>query len=354
MRQQRAAEARRARRARGRRPPLRLPRPGRPHLDDEKRRRVPRGAAAPLQPGPAIRCRAAGRRRHRARTRPTWPLFERQGKKAYARLGAMRVVMDEDDAAQASALDRAPRQQAGHRATSSRCASPSVESKHGRGKKAYVETVEVAQLAQRPEVQGALVAVDPAERPPDGDGGRLRLRPLAVQPRHPGAAPGGLVHQALHLLGGAGARLHRGLDGPGRAGRGAAPRPGCWSPHNYKPEFLGPVTLRTALQKSLNTVSVRLVEAIGVDKVIEQIRKFGITAQIVRHPSIALGTPEVTLLEHVYGYATFPAGGMEVTPVFIDEDQSTPTATSSRRRPGRSAEARAAASPPTPPTSWST
>ena len=60
-------------------------------------------------------------------------------------------------------------------------------------------------------------------------------------------------------------------------------------------EFLGPVTLRTALQHSLNTVSVRLVAAIGVDKVIEQIRKFGITAPIVRHPSIALGTPEVTL-----------------------------------------------------------
>ena len=94
---------------------------------------------------------------------------------------------------------------------------------------------------------------------------------------------------------------------------------GIWSPHNYKAEFLGPVTLRTALQKSLNTVSVRLVEAMGVDKVIEQIRKFGITAQIVRHPSIALGTPEVTLIEHAYGYATFPAGGLEVKPVFIDK-----------------------------------
>jgi penicillin-binding protein 1A len=77
------------------------------------------------------------------------------------------------------------------------------------------------------------------------------------------------------------------------------------------------VTLRTALQHSLNTVSVRLVAAMGVDKVIEQIRKFGITAQIVRHPSIALGTPEVTLMEHVYGYATFPAMGMEVKPVLI-------------------------------------
>jgi penicillin-binding protein 1A len=94
---------------------------------------------------------------------------------------------------------------------------------------------------------------------------------------------------------------------------------GIWSPHNYKPEFLGPVTLRLALQKSLNTVSVRLVEAIGVDKVIEQIRKFGIVAQIVRHPSIALGTPEVTLLEHAYAYATFPSGGLEVTPVFIEK-----------------------------------
>jgi penicillin-binding protein 1A len=93
---------------------------------------------------------------------------------------------------------------------------------------------------------------------------------------------------------------------------------GVWAPHNYKPEFLGPVTLRTALTKSLNTVCVRLVAAMGVDKVIEEIRKFGITAPIVRHPSIALGTMEVSLLEHSYGYATFAAGGLEVSPVLID------------------------------------
>src|SRR4029079_2292954 len=92
---------------------------------------------------------------------------------------------------------------------------------------------------------------------------------------------------------------------------------GMWSPHNYKAEYLGPITLRTALQKSINTICVRIVVALGVDKVIEGIRRFGITAQIVRHPSVALGTPEVPLIEHTYGYATFPAGGLEVSPVLI-------------------------------------
>ena len=84
---------------------------------------------------------------------------------------------------------------------------------------------------------------------------------------------------------------------------------GWWSPHNYKPSFSG--RSRCGRRCSIRSTPSACASSprIGVDKVIEQIRKFGITAQIVRHPSIALGTPEVTLIEHVYGYATFPAVG---------------------------------------------
>ncbi|MCA1663910.1 MAG: transglycosylase domain-containing protein, partial [Myxococcales bacterium] len=241
--------------------------------------------------------------------------FERQGKKAFARVGALRVLLDEYDAARivrwterrGNKMDRGD-------LIPVRVAK--VEVKHGSGKKAYVETVEEAQLAQRPEVQAALVAVDPTNghltAMVGGYDYDLSQFNRATQARR---QAGSSIKPYIYS-----AALENGFtemsivqDAPVSIKTAA----GWWSPHNYKPQYLGNVTLRTALQHSLNTVSVRLVAAMGVDKVIEQIRKFGITAQIVRHPSIALGTPEVTLIEHVYGYTTFPAMGMEVKPVLF-------------------------------------
>jgi penicillin-binding protein 1A len=92
---------------------------------------------------------------------------------------------------------------------------------------------------------------------------------------------------------------------------------GIWAPHNYHNEFLGPLTLRTALARSINTVSVRLVLDVGVDAVVKTMRRMGITTPIQRHISIALGTPDVTLVEMVGAYATFPTGGLKVTPRFV-------------------------------------
>ena len=241
--------------------------------------------------------------------------FERQGKKAFARVGALRVVLDEYDAARIVRWTerRGNKMDAGD-LIPVRVAK--VEVKHGSGKKAYVETIEQAQLAQRPEVQAALVAVDPTNghltAMVGGYDYDLSQFNRATQARR---QAGSSIKPYIYS-----AALENGFtemsivqDSPVSIKTAA----GWWSPHNYKPQYLGSVTLRSALQHSLNTVSVRLVAAMGVDKVIEQIRKFGITAQIVRHPSIALGTPEVTLMEHVYGYATFPAMGMEVKPVLF-------------------------------------
>jgi penicillin-binding protein 1A len=241
--------------------------------------------------------------------------FERQGKKSFARVGALRVVMDEYDAARIVRWTerRGNKLDAGDLIP---VRVSKVEVKHGAGKKAYSETIEQAQLAQRPEVQAALVAVDPTNghltAMVGGYDYDLSQFNRATQARR---QAGSSIKPYIYS-----AALENGFtemsivqDAPVSIKTAA----GWWSPHNYKPQYLGPVTLRTALQHSLNTVSVRLVAAMGVDKVIEQIRKFGITAQIVRHPSIALGTPEVTLMEHAYGYATFPAMGMEVKPVLF-------------------------------------
>ncbi len=82
-----------------------------------------------------------------------------------------------------------------------------------------------------------------------------------------------------------------------------------WSPQNYDRKFIGPITLRTALQRSRNVVSVHLLKRVGVSTGIKYARDLGITTPISRNMSIALGTPEVKLIEMVRAYSTFPAGG---------------------------------------------
>ena len=241
--------------------------------------------------------------------------FEPKGKHAFARIGAIRVRMDDYDTAR---VQRWAERRGNHLGPGDLIPVKvaKIEVKHGAGRKAYTEQIEQAELAQRPEVQAALVAVDPSNGHLTAmvggyDYDTSQFNRATQARRQAGSSIKPYIYSAA---------LENGYtemsivpDAPVSIKTAA----GWWTPHNYKPKYLGPVTLRTALQHSLNTVSVRLVAALGVDKVIEQIRKFGITAPIVRHPSIALGTPEVTLFEHTYGYATFPAMGMEVKPVLI-------------------------------------
>jgi len=74
----------------------------------------------------------------------------------------------------------------------------------------------------------------------------------------------------------------------------------------------------TALAFSLNTISVQLAVQVGLDRIIEIMRGFGVTSPIPRHISISLGTPDLTLLELASGYAGIAAGGHRVTPRFYD------------------------------------
>ena len=84
---------------------------------------------------------------------------------------------------------------------------------------------------------------------------------------------------------------------------------GIWSPGNYDGKYLGNITLRTAIAHSINTVAVRLILGTGVEAVIETMRSMGIRSIIPLHPSIALGTPDITLLEVVSAYCAFANGG---------------------------------------------
>jgi penicillin-binding protein 1A len=92
---------------------------------------------------------------------------------------------------------------------------------------------------------------------------------------------------------------------------------GVWAPHNYRPEYLGPLTLRTALAKSINTISAQLVSEMGVEAVVDMMRRLGVRSTLPQSLSLALGTADLTLQEVAYALAAFPAGGDEVKPVFI-------------------------------------
>jgi penicillin-binding protein 1A len=93
---------------------------------------------------------------------------------------------------------------------------------------------------------------------------------------------------------------------------------GIWTPANYDNRYMGNVTLMTALAYSLNTISVQLAVQVGVDRIIEVLRGFGISSPIPRHISVALGTPDITPLEIAAGYAGIASGGRRVTPRFFD------------------------------------
>lgn len=96
-----------------------------------------------------------------------------------------------------------------------------------------------------------------------------------------------------------------------------------WTPGNYDGKYAGLVSVRTALEKSINTVSVRLSETIGRQKVIDMAHRLGLKAKMQAVPSIALGVTETTLLEMTNAFAHLAADGRIVLPYGIESIQDT-------------------------------
>jgi len=91
-----------------------------------------------------------------------------------------------------------------------------------------------------------------------------------------------------------------------------------WEPKNFDGKFEGPMRLRTALVKSKNLVSIRILQAIGIQYAQDYITRFGFDAN--RHPPylpMALGSGSVTPMQMAAGYAIFANGGFRVAPYFI-------------------------------------
>ncbi len=83
-----------------------------------------------------------------------------------------------------------------------------------------------------------------------------------------------------------------------------------WKPQNASGNYRGFVTLTTAMEKSINTVAVRVSEEVGRDNVIRVAQRLGIDSELSPNPSIALGTSEVSLLELTSAYVPFATGGV--------------------------------------------
>ncbi len=90
-----------------------------------------------------------------------------------------------------------------------------------------------------------------------------------------------------------------------------------WKPHNYSEKFYGPTLFRYALVKSRNVVTIKIVQDIGIDYVIQYARRLGITSPIERYLSMSLGSSGISLLELVKAYSVFLNLGYLVEPVFI-------------------------------------
>jgi penicillin-binding protein 1A len=178
----------------------------------------------------------------------------------------------------------------------------------------------VAQLAQLPEAQSALVALDP------DDGGIISLvggfdyftnkyNRVTQARRLPGSGFKPFLYSAALENGFTAASIL--LDAPVvLEGEGME---ASWRPENSSGDFHGPTRLREALVRSRNLVSIRLLRSLGTATAIEYITRFGFQRDALPdNLTLALGTTQATPLQIAAGYSVFANGGFRVQPYFID------------------------------------
>lgn len=91
-----------------------------------------------------------------------------------------------------------------------------------------------------------------------------------------------------------------------------------WTPENTQEEtYEKKYSMQGGLSQSVNTVSVKLIEKTGIRDAIKVARRMGITSELPAVPSLALGTPSISVMEMVSAYSTFANGGEVVVPKFI-------------------------------------
>ena len=91
-----------------------------------------------------------------------------------------------------------------------------------------------------------------------------------------------------------------------------------YSPRNYKRRYLGILTLRRALEESINVTATKLLDLVGVERAIEFARRCGVESNLPPYPSLALGTADMTPIELAGAFATLGNQGLRVEPYTIE------------------------------------
>ncbi|MEO5327726.1 MAG: PBP1A family penicillin-binding protein [Magnetococcus sp. THC-1_WYH] len=202
------------------------------------------------------------------------------------------------------------------------------------------ETLQIWKLAQEPQVEAAMIVMDPhtgqlLAMVGGRDFGKSEFNRATQSRRQPGSAFKPFLYAAA---------MDRGYSPTTRiddsplsmtyvdSATGILKE---WQPENYEHKFYGPTTLRSALVHSRNLVTIRLVKRIGLSKVVPLLRRFGLDIPPEqRNLTIALGSYGFTPLQIVTGYCAFANGGKLVEPVYIARIQDRYGRTVHRHRGG--------------------
>jgi penicillin-binding protein 1B len=109
---------------------------------------------------------------------------------------------------------------------------------------------------------------------------------------------------------------------------------GMWRPENYDREFNGRVSVREALERSLNVATARLANDIGIERVADVARRLGVSSPLPLVPSLALGTADVSPLDIARAYATIASGGIRPATQTVEDLVDAEGHTLERRRLG--------------------
>jgi len=178
-------------------------------------------------------------------------------------------------------------------------------------------------LRQLPEVSGAMVVMDPwTGRVLAMVGGfsfdQSQFNRATQAYRQPGSTFKPIVYSSALDNGYTPSTME--VDAPIEIDQGQGSD--VWRPENFSVgKYYGPTTLRNALKHSLNTVTVRLAQDIGIPVIGEYAKRFGVYDELPNYLSYALGTGETTVMRMVTAYSMFANGGRRVKPTLIDRIQ---------------------------------
>jgi penicillin-binding protein 1A len=177
-------------------------------------------------------------------------------------------------------------------------------------------------LRQMPNVEGALVAMDPhTGRVLAMQGGfsyaRSQFNRATQALRQPGSSFKTFIYLAALDAGYTPSSLI--LDAPIEIDQG----PGLpkWRPENFERNFLGPTTMRVGIEKSRNLMAVRMAATLGMDKVASYAERFSVVDELPHMLSMALGAVSTTPLRMTAAYAQIVNGGRRIAPTLIDRIQ---------------------------------